>query len=160
MPLVHAVYERGVFRPTEPVELPDGCFVEFEPRFSATVAVESLPAKCINELKQLSDGWLDGKGLAPLAQSLDWLSDELRTRYHDDLPAPFIYPTPEGGVQLEWTLGDIEASLEIDLVRRTGEWHSLNLTTDAERTQIVDLNTEGGWREVASLVRSVVGGCS
>lgn len=28
MPLIHAVYERGVFRPTEPVELPDGCEVD------------------------------------------------------------------------------------------------------------------------------------
>lgn len=29
---IHAVYENGVFRPTEPVQLPDHCEVEFEPR--------------------------------------------------------------------------------------------------------------------------------
>jgi len=29
---VHAVYENGVFRPTVPVELPEHCKVEFEPR--------------------------------------------------------------------------------------------------------------------------------
>lgn len=28
MPLIHAVYERGVFRPTEPIGLPDGCEVD------------------------------------------------------------------------------------------------------------------------------------
>lgn len=32
MPVVHAVYENGVFKPTEPVSLPEACEVEFEPR--------------------------------------------------------------------------------------------------------------------------------
>ena len=29
---IHAVYENGVIRPTVPVELPEHCEVEFEPR--------------------------------------------------------------------------------------------------------------------------------
>ena len=29
---VHAIYEKGVFRPVEPVDLPDNTPVEFEPR--------------------------------------------------------------------------------------------------------------------------------
>lgn len=32
MKTIHAVYENGVFRPIEKVELPDHCEVEFEPR--------------------------------------------------------------------------------------------------------------------------------
>jgi len=32
MKTVHAVYEAGVFRPTEKVQLPEHCEVEFEPR--------------------------------------------------------------------------------------------------------------------------------
>lgn len=32
MGTVHAVYENGVFKPTEPVALPEACEVEFEPR--------------------------------------------------------------------------------------------------------------------------------
>ena len=32
MRVVHAIFESGVFRPTEPVSLPDPCEVEFEPR--------------------------------------------------------------------------------------------------------------------------------
>ncbi|MGC1272735.1 MAG: antitoxin family protein [Planctomycetaceae bacterium] len=34
MKTVHAIYENGVFRPTEPIELPDGAEVEFVPRVS------------------------------------------------------------------------------------------------------------------------------
>jgi predicted DNA-binding antitoxin AbrB/MazE fold protein len=32
MKTVHAVFEKGVFRPLEAVELPERCEVEFEPR--------------------------------------------------------------------------------------------------------------------------------
>jgi predicted DNA-binding antitoxin AbrB/MazE fold protein len=32
MGTIRAVYENGVFRPTEPVDLPDHCVVESEPR--------------------------------------------------------------------------------------------------------------------------------
>lgn len=31
-PTIRAIYENGVFRPLEPVDLPDRCEVEFEPR--------------------------------------------------------------------------------------------------------------------------------
>jgi predicted DNA-binding antitoxin AbrB/MazE fold protein len=32
MRTVHAIFENGVFRPCEPVELPEGSEVEFDPR--------------------------------------------------------------------------------------------------------------------------------
>jgi len=38
MSTVHAIFEKGVFRPTEPVQLPDNCEVEFEPRVITTEA--------------------------------------------------------------------------------------------------------------------------
>lgn len=42
MSVIHAIYENGVFRPTEPVELPDRCRVEFEPKL---IEAEKLPMK-------------------------------------------------------------------------------------------------------------------
>ena len=33
---IHAVYENGIFRPVEQVNLPDPCEVEFEPRLVQT----------------------------------------------------------------------------------------------------------------------------
>jgi predicted DNA-binding antitoxin AbrB/MazE fold protein len=32
METVHAIFENGVFRPVQPVSLPESCEVEFEPR--------------------------------------------------------------------------------------------------------------------------------
>jgi predicted DNA-binding antitoxin AbrB/MazE fold protein len=33
---IHAIYENGVFRPIEPVELPEACQVVFEPKVVGT----------------------------------------------------------------------------------------------------------------------------
>jgi predicted DNA-binding antitoxin AbrB/MazE fold protein len=30
--MIHAVFEHGIFRPKDPVELSEGCLVEFDPR--------------------------------------------------------------------------------------------------------------------------------
>jgi predicted DNA-binding antitoxin AbrB/MazE fold protein len=35
---IHAIYENGVFRPTEPVDLPEHTEVEFEPRVKVSTA--------------------------------------------------------------------------------------------------------------------------
>jgi predicted DNA-binding antitoxin AbrB/MazE fold protein len=36
MSQIHAIYEDGVFRPLQPVNLPNSCEVEFEPRLIET----------------------------------------------------------------------------------------------------------------------------
>jgi predicted DNA-binding antitoxin AbrB/MazE fold protein len=38
---IHAVYQSGLFHPMEPVELPEGCEVEFEPRLVSMERSES-----------------------------------------------------------------------------------------------------------------------
>jgi len=42
MNTVHAIFENGVFRPLERVELPESCEVEFEPRMLNLSADEAL----------------------------------------------------------------------------------------------------------------------
>lgn len=49
MKLVHAIYENGVFRPTEPVELPEACNVVFEPQ----IVFESPSAPSLDEVYAL-----------------------------------------------------------------------------------------------------------
>ena len=40
---IHAIYENGVFRPVEPVDLPDKTPVEFEPRVLAEASQTPSP---------------------------------------------------------------------------------------------------------------------
>ena len=58
MNTIHAIYENGVFRPTEPVELPDQCQVEFEPRLIGTRAA---PAPMQNIYEILSRSYETGE---------------------------------------------------------------------------------------------------
>ncbi len=37
---IHAIYVNGVFQPIDPVELPEHCHVEFEPRIVEAVSSE------------------------------------------------------------------------------------------------------------------------
>lgn len=99
-----------------------------------------------NELKKLKYGWLDGIGKPLDSSSLDWLSNKFQQNYPDDkLPLPHFYPTPEGNIQAEWSINGWESSLEIDMIKHQGEWHSLMLTTEEEINHILNLEKSEDW---------------
>ena len=95
----------------------------------------------LSDMKRLDDGWADGMqpaaqwgdgyGKAPVHHELDWLAAQFASRYDSELPRPYLYSTPEGGVQAEWPIGSNEASLEIDLATHTAEWYCLDFSANA-----------------------------
>src|SRR5262249_40569527 len=97
----------------------------------------------LDDLRTLRDGWLDGNGYAPTTDGLDWLAEAFEDHYSDNLRPPYVYPVPEGGVRLEWSIAPQDVSLEINLRERSGEWHSLNLETDEEEVQLLNLDNKG-----------------
>ncbi len=113
---------------------------------------------CLDEFRCLKDGWLDGRGLAPAPDGLDWLGDGFDRHFAADLPLPYLYPTPEGGVQAEWTIGDRDITLAFDLQARTAEWHCLRLgSKDAEVLEL-DFRTADAWRRLEVQLREALGG--
>ena len=98
----------------------------------------------IDELKQLRLGWLDGKGISPAHDGLDWLAQSFDL-FYADVPLPYLYPTPEGRVLAEWSHKPWSSSLEIDLTRKSGDWHTLNLDTDVEESRELDLTNPKDW---------------
>lgn len=116
--------------------------------------LDPLDIRCrLDELRRLEDGWLDGDGTAPGSDELEWLATCFDHLYPDDLPLSFIYPTPGGGVQAEWSLSDCEISLEVNLVARRADWHRLDLETDANYVRGLDLGNNNDWAWIASEVR-------
>src|SRR5690606_19041321 len=107
----------------------------------------------IDELRLLKDGWLDGMGRAPSPAGLDWLAASFQRGFYGDLALRYVYPTEDGGVRLEWELGSLDRSVDVDLESKSGALHSLDRETDEERTQVLDLDGEG-W----ATLRAVVGG--
>ncbi len=122
-----------------------------------------VPAR-LEELATLRAGWLaDEEGIfgRPLhPEGVAWLADAFDANYPEGLPLPRLYPTAEGGVQAEWTIGSFEVSLEIDLKTKSSEWHALDLSSPASEAneRSFDLGSAESWAELASAVRDLSGG--
>ena len=106
----------------------EGRLVREDDTVSASVSL-SIRAQ-LDSMRNMGDGWLEGAGIAPKADGLDWLAETFRLKFPDDAPRPHLYPTEEGGVQAEWSLAHWRVSLEINLQTRCGNWFALNLETD------------------------------
>lgn len=115
-------------------------------------------ASRLDEFRILKNGWFEGKGQPPKPEGLDWLTERFEICYSDELPLPFLYPTAEGGVQAEWSLGGWEISMDIDLKTKQAYWHQLNSTTDEDTDQEIDLSTVGGWEWIGERISELVGG--
>lgn len=111
----------------------------------------------IDEFKLLKAGWLDGEGFPLAHDGLDWLTGAFTRSYPDDLPLPYLFPTPEGHVLAEWAMKSWSPSLEIDLAKKRGAWHALNLDTDAEDTKEIDLTNADHWEWLAQQIRNLSG---
>lgn len=115
-----------------------------------------VPAR-LDELRLLKDGWLEGSGNAPTSAGIDWLSDKFAQLYPEDLPLPFVYPTPEGGVRLEWSLGSRDVTLDIDLGTHVAGLHALNLSSDEELEDRFNLDEPAEWTRLIEQIQRIAG---
>ena len=106
----------------------------------------------LDGLRSMEDGWLDGEGRAPAPGLIDWLVRSFEAHYPDEAEPPYLYPTVEGGVQAEWSVGGHEVSLRFPPDHQTGEWHDLALDTDEEETRELDLAEGRDWEWLAARV--------
>jgi len=67
-----------------------------------------------DELAALPAGWLDGEGVALDAVVLDRARRILAELLNFDVPQPRVFPTPEGGVQAEWTVAGHEIGVTFE----------------------------------------------
>ncbi len=126
-------------------------------------AIHEDIARRLDRFKHLEDGWADGMqhagdwgsgyGKAPHHEELDWLKQQFATHYPSTLDRPYLYPTPEGGVEAEWSIGSNAASLEIDLETHEAEWHNLNFDTDDSYERWLNLDEPDGWEWLVSELR-------
>ena len=108
----------------------------------------------LDEFREMSDGWLEGDGRAPDHAGLDWLSASFERHYPKDIPLPHSYPTPEGGVEMEWSFGSQSVILEIDLEKRLGDWLRFDKESDEEDNYTLALSDNGsGWERIAAEIR-------
>ena len=113
-----------------------------------------VPAR-LDELRAMQDGWLDGAtGKAPSLPGLEWLSTNFERHYSGDLPLPHLYPTPDGGVEAEWSMGAQAVIFEIHLDSRQGEWLQFAKEGDDDVvSQTLNLADESDWIWLCNEVR-------
>jgi hypothetical protein len=115
-----------------------------------------LPSR-LDDLRLLKNGWCEGAGSAPPSSGLDWLTETFTRGFSEDLPLPFVYPTPEGGIRLEWSLDPYDLSLDIDLVTHVAKLHQLNLTSDEEKEEALNLGEDTGWNRLREHIQLLAG---
>lgn len=114
----------------------------------------------LDELELLRPGWLEGEGVPLSAVGAAWLSEAFDYQYQDDIPLPYLYPTADGGIQAEWSLGSAEATLTIDLATHRGQWHLLDVERGTEETRELDLNGADDWKWLVERVGELAGGAA
>ena len=112
----------------------------------------------LDELRSLRDGWLEDGGKAPSHDGLDWLQGSFERHYPRDLPPPYAYPTPDGGISLEWTIGRLDIDIEVSLEERTGWWYVFNKDTGrGESEKTLNLDDPEAWRWAGKQLRDLMG---
>jgi hypothetical protein len=111
----------------------------------------------LSAITELEAGWLDGKGQVPEPGHSHWLAQAFDENFDVNLPLPHLYPTAEGGIQAEWTFGDWEVSLEIDLSTRQGAYQALHLLTQNQRDETIMLSDQVGWQRLNTVLKQMDG---
>ena len=112
----------------------------------------NVPAR-LDEFRDMKDGWLEGDGRAPDHAGLDWLSSSFERHYPRGAPLPHVYPTSEGGVEMEWSFGSQSVILEIDLEKRLGDWLSFDKESDKEDSYELVMSDCTAWERIAAEIR-------
>ena len=68
-----------------------------------------------------------------------------------------LYPTAEGGIQAEWSLGEHEISLEVDLSNHRAEWQSVNMKTHEQEDRELNLDDVKEWIWLGDQIRLLAG---
>lgn len=111
----------------------------------------------LEELAALKDGWLEGKGKAPAPDKMRELAALFEANFDAALPLPYLYPTAEGGIQAEWSLGDWEVTLGVNLDTKTGEYQALNIANRQTYEHTLKLETTEGWRSLNEALKRIGG---
>lgn len=110
----------------------------------------------LDEFRDMQDGWLEGDGLAPSHTGLDWLAEIFQRFYPDDLPLPHTYPTPDGGIQMEWSHGENSVILEINLQSHIAESFSFNRYSNKDEIseRVLNLDFHDHWRQLGNEIKN------
>lgn len=99
----------------------------------------------LEEISQLKEGWYEGQGSSFDSDFLNWLTGKLETQLNVDAISTYIFPAIDGDIQIEWSSTVYEVSLKINSNNKKGTFHKLNLITDEDLINELDLEDDSQW---------------
>jgi hypothetical protein len=96
--------------------------LEIVPHYALTTAID--------DLSNLKDGWLEGRGVAPSGLDLLKLSEDLVESFPPRIDYPAIVPTEEGNVSLEWIKPAARVELEVNFAENRLELYATDIDAD------------------------------
>lgn len=109
----------------------------------------------LDDIRKLSNGWLDGEGTAPSCDGINWIESTLHRYIPSGFPRIYLYPTETGGILMEWSIKSNEASIEVNLESRIGIWHVLNMQSGEGDERALDLDQATDWQWIVDQVDSL-----
>lgn len=107
----------------------------------------------LRTLAALNADWFDGESMRPTSSAIGMAREIARLLEKDGLPAPTAFPTPEGGVSLEWVTLGVQIGVTIWASGSEGElsyWNERSGADDLKR----DSDLSAG--KIAHYVRSAI----
>lgn len=74
---------------------------------------QTAALKGVYKVRGLSPNWDNEGGTPPSDRLIDFAAIVVTSLFLEDLPIPFVVPTPRGGLQFEWNEGRRELDVEI-----------------------------------------------
>ncbi|WAS95286.1 hypothetical protein [Nannocystis punicea] len=108
--------------------------------------------KRLAELADLGEGWFDGSGAPIPPRSLEWLASSLKRAEAGGLQRPYLYPTPEGMVQAEWSFPGAEVSALFDADSNSVSCVGVHTKSGAHRDEDISLLDTSGIERLISFV--------
>jgi len=95
---------------------------------------------------------LDGEGAVLDRDALLWVATTLKAAEHTGLPRPYLYPTPDGDLQAEWSFHGAEVSAEINLTSHEARLVGVHTKTGASKDKMVPLDAPRGLSDFVNFV--------
>lgn len=110
------------------------------------VALEPLDVVSrLEEISELREGWYNGIGKGFSFKDLSSFESHFDEEFDTSLPLPYIYPTVDGKLQLEWNTPTDIISLEISLQNLKSEYFHHHKQTDTIVENELDLSSSASW---------------
>ena len=102
----------------------------------------------LTRLLEIEDGWNGPSSKAIDPENLELARKVLTRHWLPDMPIPFVFPMENGGVNLEWFIGNTEHGLEIDFETNKCLWEWWNSKEQREFMHTFDLADVDSWRKL------------